>query len=87
MAKNSILDDLFSLAMKIPWWLCLLIAIVVFLGFDLISTFEAPQKTTDIIGNHTKYALITSIASWLKYIIPFPFIIGGVFSLIKGKIN
>jgi len=85
LAKTSILDDLFSMAMKIPWWSSFLIALVVFIGFDLISSIETPQSTTNLIGNHTKYALITNIASCLKYIIPFPFIIGGIFSLIKSK--
>ena len=83
MAKVSLLDDLFSLAMKIPWWVSFIIACVVFLGLDIVSTMEAPPKTSDLVGDTAKHALITSLATWFKFIIPFPFVIGGVFSLIK----
>ncbi len=84
MAKVSLLDDLFSLAMKIPWWVSFTIAVVVFFGLDIVSTMEAPPKSADLVGDTVKHSLITSLATWFKIIIPFPFIIGGIFSLIKS---
>lgn len=80
--KKSSLKDLFIIALKLPWWVSLILAVVTFIVFKQIATMEVTlQKdqggaSLDGLGEHVLKNLLVGISFFLQYLIPGVLIAG-----------
>jgi restriction system protein len=72
--KTSPLEDLISLSSRLPWWVCILLAIVSYFTLHMIAsrpamTIAGPGQMGDAV---TK-GIVTTLAMFGQYIFPFAF--------------
>jgi restriction system protein len=75
--KQSVSDELFDIASRLPWWLGVLLAGVIYLVMHYFSVAEAPTVTGPgdmgaVVVRHS----VKMLTSVLQYVVPFIFIVG-----------
>jgi restriction system protein len=82
--KTTVIDVLLDIAMLLPWWLSVLIAIFSYVGFHSVATGGiVVAKSTAIFGFAVAGAVFKGFALALQYIVPIIFVIGAAASAIK----
>lgn len=86
MAKRNegILELLFLLGRKMPWWVSVLLAVVSYLVLHAIAASPAQPPPSDItaVGNGAARGLISVVAMFTQYIVPVGLLIGAVAGLL-----
>lgn len=81
MAKSSILEDLFGIASKIPWWMSVCLALATFIVLHLIAgqTLTAPTDPSKA-GSFAVNTLYVTLARYGQWILPIPLLLGAAVS-------
>lgn len=79
--RQSLIEDLIEITSKLPWWLGVVLAGVVYLWLHSMAVGEVtaavqPGKMGDFVGQH----LFKSLASVGQYLLPFVFLVGAAMS-------
>ncbi len=79
--RTSPLEDFISAASRLPWWACILLAIVSYFVLHAIASRPAlsisnPNQMGDVVAR----GMISTFAMFGQYILPFGFGIAGLFS-------
>lgn len=79
--KSHLLIDLFGIAAKMPWWIGLVIAIVLFLVLNSLANMEIviPKKVSST-GWLAFKQFVKAVASFVRYVIPGIILVGAVVS-------
>ncbi len=83
--KTSPPEDLISLTSRLPWWVCILLAIISYFVLHMIAsrpamTIVGPGQMGDAV---TK-GIVTTFAMFFQYIFPFAFSIAALLSGISS---
>jgi restriction system protein len=77
-SKTSFIEDLYFVASKLPWWLSVAIAVMLFLYLDskaVMPVIDPKNPAAQVSG-----MMVYQFAYWLRYIIPPIFLLGAVAS-------
>lgn len=75
--KNDALEDLFDIAVMLPWWAGLLLAVISFIGLHSVAQMEiAPLSQPSDLGHNISRQLFKTFASILQYVVPAIFCLG-----------
>jgi restriction system protein len=82
--KTSAFDDLIHIASRLPWWLSLLIAFIVWFLLHSYVTSPPPVATADPkqFGQLMAGSAFRGIAMLFQYLVPAAFVLGAVGSVI-----
>lgn len=80
---GSFLDELFNLAVKMPWWLSLAFALSVYLICRHFAGIEAGPIGQVGHGAYAGQQIVRIFAMFGQYVLPAVFVLGAVVSLIK----
>jgi len=84
--RNTLLDDLYAIAVCLPWWINILIAIVLYMLFHSFAIIELDTAVHQgEIARASMDSIYKFMSAGLQYILPLPFILGAIFSLFKGR--
>lgn len=86
MSRNSVAEDMVGIFSKIPWWANLILAFVSFtLLHNLAMSFYDPSPRVEIgtMGNFVASKMLSSLALFGQFVMPFIFILAGLIGLIK----
>lgn len=86
MAKrNSVMDDLYDFATRLPWWLCLFLAVASYFLFHHFATGEIPAAPSEqsAFSGYVFDLLLWSMSKFLQYLIPGVLILGTVGGAVK----
>jgi len=85
-SRSGVIDDIFAIAIRIPWWASVGIAIALYLVLHPIATSEPPPVIgTADIGRAAGHGLFRSIAAVLQYVLPFAFLLGAAIGYFKQR--
>jgi restriction system protein len=75
--RTGLLEDIFDLAALLPWWLDVVIAVLIFIGLHRYAAAPVPVST-DIAqaGNIASAQFIKALANIGQWLIPLAFLIG-----------
>ena len=84
--RRSATDDLLAIAVKLPWWMSLVIAVVSFVVLHSVAVQDVGSATSarDIGGIAVK-GLYRSLANIGQYIVPALFLLGSVVSVLGAR--
>jgi restriction system protein len=86
--KTSILEDFIWIISRLPWWVCIILAIVSYLVLHNIATVPAPpMKLPNDMSRAVTHGLLTTFAMFGQYILPFAFGMGALVSGISSIRN
>lgn len=77
-SKTSFIEDLYFVASKLPWWLSVVIAVMLFVYLDskaVMPVIDPKNPAAQVSG-----MMVYQFAYWLRYIIPPIFLLGAVAS-------
>lgn len=77
-SKTSFIEDLYFVASKLPWWLSVALAVILFVYLDskaVMPVIDPKNPAAQVSG-----MMIYQFAYWLRYIIPPIFLLGAVAS-------
>ena len=77
-SKSSFIEDLYFVASKLPWWLSVVVAVILF--FYLDSKAVMPEIDPNNPAAQVSGMMVYQFAYWLRYIIPSIFLLGAVAS-------
>ena len=77
-SKSSFIEDLYFVASKLPWWLSVVVAVILF--FYLDSKAVMPEIDPNNPASQVSGMMVYQFAYWLRYIIPPIFLLGAVAS-------
>jgi restriction system protein len=77
-SKSSFIEDLYFVASKLPWWLSVVVAVILF--FYLDSKAVMPEIDPNNPAAQVSGMMVYQFAYWLRYIIPPIFLLGAVAS-------
>jgi restriction system protein len=85
-SDNSLFEDLLELSMRLKWWKSLIIAAIVYLVLHAYASHTEPPPTDmAAFGSYAGHQLWHSLALFMQYILSVPFVLGALFSAIKGR--
>ncbi len=84
--RTSPLEDVISLASKLPWWLCLIFALISYVVLHKIAgrPMAVPVDGAGQLGAAVTHQLFTTMAIFGQLIVPFVFVIAAVGSGISA---
>ncbi len=77
-SKTSFIEDLYFVASKLPWWISVVIAVMLFVYLDskaVMPVIDPKNPAAQVSG-----MMVYQFAYWLRYIIPPIFLLGAVAS-------
>lgn len=75
--KQSPLEDIVDIAAMLPWWVGMLLALIVYLVLHHYATAEVAQSTSVAqLGANVAHQLGKTLAMIGQYLLPFAFVIG-----------
>ena len=82
--KNSLIDNIFEIAGKLPWWADALLALVSYVALHIYSlspvdTLAGPGQ----MGNIVVQSFARTLAKFGQFILPFVFLLGAIISFIN----
>lgn len=84
MARNrtSPLEDIIMIASKLPWWACLLLAVLSYAVLHVIASrpIMPPTITPGQVGDAAARGMLTALAVFGQYIMAFAFIMAALVS-------
>jgi hypothetical protein len=84
--KSSAFDDLLDVALIMPWWLSVALALTSFVVLHLLAS-EKPDphavKNVADLGQHIKASYIQVFANFLQYVIPPALLLGAIVGIGK----
>lgn len=79
-SKASFIEDLYFVASKLPWWLSVAVAVILFVYLDskaVMPVIDPKNPAAQVSG-----MMVYQFSYWLRYIIPPIFLLGAVASLL-----
>jgi restriction system protein len=84
--KQSAFEDWIEIAARLPWWLSLLIAGVVYLVLHVYAAHvDPPPKDVAELGAYAGHGLWRMAARIFQYVLPAAFVMGSVVSAVKAR--
>jgi H+/gluconate symporter-like permease len=83
--EPSIAENVVKAASYMPWWACLLLALISFLIFNSISNMPEQPLVAGQAGNHLGREAMKIFAFFAKIVIPSLLVLAGIISGIKKK--
>lgn len=84
--QQSLFQDLFEIAAKLPWWIGIALAVAFYLILHQLAAMELATATSaSIISGATIQNFIKGVASILQYILPPAFLAGSGVSLLSRR--
>jgi H+/gluconate symporter-like permease len=83
--EPSIAENVVKAASYMPWWACLLLALISFLIFNSISHMPEQPMAVGQAGNHLGREAMKIFAFFAKIVIPGLLVIAGIVSGIKKQ--
>ena len=82
MAKRkNALEDLMVIAVKLPWWIGVLLALVSYVGMHILADMEiTPPKGLQGLGNSIVQSAAKTLGMFGQYLLPTVFLIGAAIS-------
>ncbi len=80
---GSFLDELFNLAVRMPWWLSLVFALSIYLVCRHFAGVEVGAIGQLGHGTYAGQQIVRTFAMFAQYVLPAVFVLGAVVSLIK----
>ena len=75
--SSSVLEDFLDIATKLPWWLSVVLAIVLYFFLHSIAITETPTVTgTHNVGNAVTGQVFKTFAGIFQYVLPGILLIG-----------
>ena len=84
--RTSPLEDVIILSSKLPWWACLLLAVVSYGVLHAVAArpMITPTKGPGQLGAAVSHGLITTMAMFGQYVLAFAFCIAAILSAITA---
>lgn len=84
--KTSPIEDVIHVASKLPWWVGLSLALVSYLGLHAVASrpIMPPTVTPGQMGDAMAKGLITTLALFGQYVLPFAFGLGAIISAVNA---
>ncbi|MDD2337742.1 MAG: restriction endonuclease [Geobacteraceae bacterium] len=84
--KNSLIEDLFEIASKLPWWADVLLALVSYLALHIYSASPVGTLTgPGQMGTIVVKSFARTLATFGQFIFPFVFLLGAIISFINTR--
>ena len=89
--RSSFFEDLATVASKLPWWMCILLALTTYLLFHTLAVRPDPYTTREIgsdlskLAELARFGLLKQMCVFLQYVIPAAFLLGALASVIKRR--
>jgi restriction system protein len=85
--RTTVMEDLFDIASKIPWWLGVGVALAIFLALHIVASQTiAPLTNSARAGEFMAKTLYVTLASYGQWILPIPLLVGaGVSAYRRNK--
>lgn len=85
-SRKGLADDLFDIAVRLPWWAGVGIAVASYLILHAIASTSAPTAVgTEDIGRVASHGLFRTLAGICQYIVPLIFLIGAAVSALRRQ--
>jgi restriction system protein len=86
-SRRGLADDLFDIAVKLPWWASIGIALASYVVLHSMASTPAPTAAgTADIGRVASHGLFATLAGFGQYIVPLIFLVGaGASALQRAK--
>jgi len=81
--KSSLFEDLYEIAVKLPWWAGLLLALISFVALHSVAQMEIAPSPPAEIGQNISRQLFRTFSSILQYLIPAIFCLGAMGSFFE----
>lgn len=83
---SSVLEDFLDIATKLPWWLSVVLAIVLYFFLHSIAITETPTVTgTHNVGNAVTGQIFKTFAGIFQYVLPGILLIGAGASFFRSR--
>ncbi len=89
--RSSFFEDLATVASKLPWWMCILLAVTTYLLFHTLAVRPDPYTAREIgsdvskLADFARFGLLKQMCVFLQYIIPAAFLLGALASVVKRR--
>lgn len=82
--RNSTFEDLTIIASRLPWWLCLVLAALAWLGLHALAVRQIAPPTPPInLSSIMIEQMVKGVASFAQYIVPLLLVVGAFVSAAK----
>jgi restriction system protein len=88
--RGGLVEDVLDIATNIPWWLSVVLAIVIYFALGPIAEMDVPKASNvKDAGEAAATQIYKTVAAIGQILIPVLFLIGALISAIKGwlKLN
>jgi restriction system protein len=80
--RTSTFEDIILVASRLPWWVCILLAMVSYIVLHVIASRPAtPVSNLSQLGDAASRGMVTALATFGQVILPFAF---GLAALLSG---
>jgi restriction system protein len=84
--KNNILEDIIEISSKLPWWVCVVLAVIAYAVLHLFAANSvAPITGPGQMGDFAAKSLLRTFAMFGQIILPFAFLIAALVSFINAR--
>lgn len=83
--KSTGADVFFDLTSKLPWWLCLAVAVVACFALHKYATSPTPPIVPGKVPDLISEVMLKGFATGGQYIVPILFVAAAIVSLIRTK--
>jgi len=89
--KRSTGDDIFSLSTKLPFWVCIALAAIIYTILHMyagegVGKLQSPRNIEEL-GAYAGQGLLRSAAAFGQYVLPFIILVGGLAGMLKRSLN
>lgn len=79
--RTSAFEDFISIISRLPWWVCSILAIASYFVLHMMASRPAMSvKSANQLGDAVTHGMLTTLAIFGQYILPFAFGIGALLS-------
>jgi uncharacterized membrane protein YidH (DUF202 family) len=83
--EKSMAEDIIKIASYMPWWTCLILALISFLIFSSISNMPSIEATAGNAGNYLGQTALKIFGTFARIIVPGILVIAAIVSWIEQK--
>jgi restriction system protein len=82
--RQSTLEDLMGIAVRLPWWVGVLLALLSYVGMHMLASMEiTPPKGLQGLGNSIVQSAAKTFGMFAQYLLPIVFLIGAAISAFR----
>lgn len=85
--KSTGADVFFDLTSKLPWWLCLAVAVVAYFALHKYATSPTPPIVPGKVPDLMSEVMLKGFATGGQFILPILFVAAAIVSLVRNKFS